>query len=425
MKKQKQISILVLLLSFQISAHAQNIWIGKTPLPVSALHSAKGFSIGNKGYVVTGLDQNYIGSPKLWEYDQTTDTWSAKTNFPGLTRMNAVAFSIGTKGYVGTGTQTNGSNLNDFWEWDQTTDTWTQKANFGGAARKFATGFAVNGKGYIGTGWMGMSTLLNDFWEYDPISDTWTQKTNYPAVRNGAAGFSLGNKGYICSGGLGIGNNFPNDMYEYDPSLNTWTVKAPLPSSGGAAGAGRNYAFAFTIGNNAYIGAGTYVDTSISFFPFYCQDFWEYDQSTNTWANKPDFPGGNRQWTFGFGIGTKGYAGGGEAGGNYFSDLWEYTPSTTTGISAIDNDMNILVYPNPGNGNFQLTFGNIQLPKGEIEINNALGEKVYQSEISNPTCPDCFGKSEIDLSGLPDGIYFIRLTADKFSASKKLIITKN
>ena len=58
-------------------------------------------------------------------------------------RRHAVGFSIGNKGYVGTGYDNNINYHNDFWEYDPATDTWTQKANFGGGARYGAVGFSI------------------------------------------------------------------------------------------------------------------------------------------------------------------------------------------------------------------------------------------------------------------------------------------
>src|SRR5438552_2110317 len=84
------------------------------------------------------------------------NTWTQKTNFGGTVRAEATGFSIGNKGYIGTGGDNDGSK-NDFWEYDPTNNAWTQKTNFGGAARFGAKGFNIGGKGYIGTGNDGVS----------------------------------------------------------------------------------------------------------------------------------------------------------------------------------------------------------------------------------------------------------------------------
>src|SRR5262245_152482 len=95
--------------------------------------------------------------------------WNRIADFGGGDRITAVAFSIGDKGYMGTGIGSPSSG-NDFWEYDPSTDTWTQKANFGGIPRYDATGFSIGDKGYLGTGSTNGTDYLKDFWEYDPAT---------------------------------------------------------------------------------------------------------------------------------------------------------------------------------------------------------------------------------------------------------------
>jgi len=231
-------------------------WEQIASIPTSN-YGATGFSIGNKGYVVTGAFGNY----ELWEYNPDSDTWTQKADFPGATRMYAVSFSIDGKGYCGTG---GGGpvHLNDFWEYDPNSDTWTQKTDFGGIPRLNAKAFVINHKGYIGTG-EDSNGYLNDFWEYNPVSDTWTQISDFSGLpRSGAVGFSINTKGYI-----GVGrdsNNYFNDFWEYDPIIDTWIQKENISDID------RIIPFGFSINSKGYIGAG--FDGSVDL-----KDFWEYD----------------------------------------------------------------------------------------------------------------------------------------------------
>jgi N-acetylneuraminic acid mutarotase len=180
-----------------------NTWTKKADFAGGDRMFATGFSIGTKGYIVTGSGTNVF-----WEWDQSTDTWTQKTNFPGSNRLDAISFSIGNKGYVGTG-----SALQDFWEWDQTTNIWTQKSNFGGLGRGAAVGFSSGTKGYIGTG-----SDLQDFWEWDQTNNVWTRMADFGGgIRDGAVGFSIGNKVYIGTGYDGS-QTYYNDLWEFDPS---------------------------------------------------------------------------------------------------------------------------------------------------------------------------------------------------------------
>lgn len=77
----------------------------------------------------------------------------------------------------------------------------------------------------------------------------------------------------------------------------------------------------------------------------------------------------------------------------------------------ISNELS--VSPNPTSGIFQ--FSGFEIVRNSmLQIYNILGEKIYQSEITNP-------KSEIDLSNQANGIYFIKISDGKTILSKKII----
>src|SRR5207244_2978378 len=175
---------------------------------------ASGFSIGMKGYIVGGFGD----VPKLWEWDQGTNTWMQKATFPGGIKQSAVAFSIGSKGYFGTGCDSIAKK--DFWEWDQSTNTWTQKADFGGGERIGAAGFAVGINGYMGFGLDLSGNYHKDFWKWDQPTNTWIQLTDFVGTANGGAkGFSIGSNGYIGLGG------YYNDFWEYNLSTGINEIK--------------------------------------------------------------------------------------------------------------------------------------------------------------------------------------------------------
>jgi len=303
----KKIYMIIFFLVGVCSANGQGTWTQKANFGGIVRYDAVSFSIGNKGYIGTGLYYQ-----DFWEWDQALNVWTQKADFGGGGRDWATGFSIGNKGYIGTGYDGSGNKTNDFWEWDQATNVWTQKASLTGGARFLAVGFAIGNKGYIGTGDAG--PYLNDFWEYDPLLDTWVQKANFGGgSRMWAVGFSIGNKGYIGAG-QNTSSTCINDFWEYDPSLDTWTQKANL---GGVA---RYAPVGFSMGTKGYIGLGE------SLLPntFY-SDFWEWDQSTNLWVQRTNFSGGIRSRAVGFSIGSLGYVGTGYDGSNSFNDFWVFT----------------------------------------------------------------------------------------------------
>ena len=253
-----------------------------------------------------------------------------KADFPGGVRYNAAIFSIGTKVFLGLGYNLSSNFFRDFWEWDEATDVWTRKADYPGNASGGVVSFSIGTKGYIGTGNIfGTTGSTNEFWEYDPAANSWTQKESLPNTpsRAYAAGFSIGNKGYI---GVGIKDGgvsgYYQDFWEWDQTTNKWTKKADFP------GNARTAAIGFSIGSKGYIGTG---GDGTSLF----KDFWEWDQATNVWTKKSEFGGTSRWFAVGFSIGNKGYIGTGN-NENLLKDFWEWDPATNvwTGKSDFKGD---------------------------------------------------------------------------------------
>jgi predicted porin len=72
------------------------------------------FSIGTKGYLATGGQTTGV---ECWEYNPGTDVWIEKTSFEGTIRSDAVGFTIGNRGYVVTG-RSGSFYFDDIWALD-------------------------------------------------------------------------------------------------------------------------------------------------------------------------------------------------------------------------------------------------------------------------------------------------------------------
>jgi alpha-tubulin suppressor-like RCC1 family protein len=101
-----------------------------------------------------------------------------------------------------------------------------------------------------------------------------------------------------------------------------------------------------------------------------------------------------------------------------------YKPSPTEpiGMCSIATDLiknddeSFLIYPNPSNGKFN--FNNLNyMQEYKMQIVNILGEKIFQSNITDQTV-------EIDLSSLPDGIYFIKTESKEERVITKLVLQR-
>lgn len=242
-------------------------------------------------------------------------TWTQKANFGSFARARCISFSIGTKGYIGTGENGTTDRI-DFWEYDSQNDTWTQKANVGNTGRRSGVGFSIGNKGYVGLG-SSSQQPKSDFWEYDPQLNTWTQKAFYPGTgKISAVGFSIDGFGYIGTGNTnGVIGNETKQFWQYNPINNTWVQKADF------GGEQRDRAVGFCVNSKGYIGTG-YRWLGNSFVSY--GDLWEYNPQNNSWVQKSSFPNMERNNAVSFTTTNKAYIGLG-----YLNkiDFWQYSPS--------------------------------------------------------------------------------------------------
>lgn len=385
---------------------SQGTWINKANFPGGQRSAVVGFSIGSKAYIGLGNDVPGIYTD-FWEWDKISDVWTQKSDFPAGPRSNVVCFTIGNKGYIGLGTDSTNFSCQQLWEWDQTSDNWTQKANFPGPARSKAVGFAIGNMGYIGMGRVG-GILLKDFWEWDQTSDTWTQKANFAGRgRYGASGFSIGAKGFIALGADSIDywsgyDIYTKDFWEWNQTNDTWTKKADF------GGVERYNAAGFSIGTKVYIGTGYHGGCDA------IQDFWEWDTATNIWTEKATYPGIGFAGLVGFSSGNKGYLGTGANCASNQQDFWEFDPDVTVEIGKVSYSNSLYIYPNPTNGKF--TIETTTKEKEIIEIFDLNGKLVFSQTLTE--------KTNIDATGLNEGIYNLTIKSNISVSNKKLIIVK-
>ena len=385
--------IILLILFFEKNLFSQGNWVQKAVLPAGGRLTAVAFTIGNKGYLGTGVGANIYDD--FWEYDPVNDLWAQMANFGGGPVSYATGFSIGTKGYIGTGTTSSG-----FWEYDPSNNSWTQKS-FTLTNRYEACGFSVNGKGYIGTG----SSGVPDIWEYDPVNDSWIQKGNFPGGNRtdiDRAVFVICNKAYWGTG-ISAASNYSTDFWEYDPITDTWTQKVNFPA------AGRFGATGFSISNHGYIGLGEGQNGLLN-------DFWSYDPFLNSWSAVSPFPGPSRADAPSFVINNKAYIGTGTGGGgNFYNDFWEFTdtsliatPCSEVFVRETDFSNSISIFPNPANDELFIRAGNTFSGNATTKIYDSEGRLVLsKSFLLTPS----ISQTEIDISSVDKGFYLMEINA--------------
>ena len=253
--------------------------------------------------------------------------WTQRVDFPGVGRLGATGFSIGNKGYMVCGWIDSGDTKlgNEFWEWNQNTDTWVQRADFPGAGMYAASGFSIGKKAYLVCGWADDdndgSILGTRFWEWDQETDVWTQKEDFPgAPRVSAAGFAIDTKGYIVCGWIeGADSKLGKEFWEWDQETEVWTQKEDFP------GEARYLTSGFSIANKGYVACGAVEGNDIVLG----NEIWEWKQETAQWTQKEDFSGAARSSATSFAIVDKaylvcGWSDDGTSNTRLGKEFWEY-----------------------------------------------------------------------------------------------------
>jgi len=396
-------NLFLLLATFFLMSFAHAQWAQKTSMYNYGRVSAVGCSLNGKGYVGLGQIYGKIYTDDFWEYDVTSDLWSRKADYPGGGRNGATAYAVNGKIYVFFGIDNSLVCHNDVWEYNPETDKWKQKADFPGQGRLNARGFVFGDSTiFIGTGsFQSAYNYLYDFWEYNPSTDKWQQKTDFPGgKRMAAVSFVLNDKGYL---GSGLMDAFTptNDFWSYDPTNDTWSGIANLPASP------RVGLVSFVIGNEAYVGLG---DDYTNFYV----DFWKYNASDSTsWIRvvSPKTP--VRLGGISFTIDNIGYFGTGWDKTNYFSDFWSFDPFVATDIKKTTSNAECKIYPVPSNDKLIIEF--LQLEKDtRLLIYNKDGIELIDQKLYDI-------KTEIDISNLKPGAYFVKIKGKENVVTKKII----
>lgn len=85
----------------------------------------------------------------------------------------------------------------------------------------------------------------------------------------------------------------------------------------------------------------------------------------------------------------------------------------------LPNGLSLQVYPNPNQGQFQLTFRNGKKVKTSIVVYDAKGTEVYRNLIGKV---NGLNKQQLDLSHLRSGNYILKLEQGKNTASEQFVI---
>lgn len=227
-------------------------WIKLPDFPGQKRYAAMAFAIGDNIYVGGGsiklkssIEIYSTYKQDFYVFNTQTKTWGSIPDMP-IVRGEAVAFTIGSKGYVITGYSVDGTTGKNVYCFDPATNVWSRKADFPGGERGDAVGFALNDKGYVGGGFRGIWIISEnvfphfypDFFEYNPATDQWTRKANINnSVDQSGILYGSGAVGVNCSRGYvicpyttkGIADSPSRAVLQYNPTDDTWSTLQPYP----------------------------------------------------------------------------------------------------------------------------------------------------------------------------------------------------
>jgi lysyl endopeptidase len=104
-------------------------------------------------------------------------------------------------------------------------------------------------------------------------------------------------------------------------------------------------------------------------------------------------------------------------GNNIFiDDIHVYDSLSTTAQRIYKNENDILIYPNPSNGEFYIHFSTVyKIQDSFIRVYNLLGELVLEKRTN-----DASEVTRIDISHAPSGIYIVQIDGE-FTTSRKIV----
>ena len=250
------------------------------------------FVIGSKMYLYVGLSS----IQKFYEFDTVADKWTEKA-FPEAQPSSGLSFSIGNKGYLLSG--------ESLYEYDSDLNTWqTKESHPLSSTDNYDYALIYQNKAYIGG-----NPNTNGMTSYDPSLNDWQMITVYPG--NGKFGeqrcsFMLNNKIYTGGGRINTNGDTHTDFWEYDLIDNAWDKKDNIDHF-----LGLGITPLFNIDNKQYVYYQRIVyDQNDNYERQH--ELWVYDSLNDKWNQHTNFNGSLPKsngpgYVCGFSIGNLGY----------------------------------------------------------------------------------------------------------------------
>ncbi len=398
----KKLITLLLNLSILIAGFSQS-WIQKSDYPGVACDDGTTFIIGDKAYCGTGMTPWFSTTTDFYSFDLVSETWANSTPLPaGMERQYAVGLSDQSFGYLFGGTG-NGIFYNDLWKFDPATTVWTQLSSMPDSGRSGSTGFIINDTIYIVGGTKTMGGAIADVWAYSINDNSWEQKNDLPYAIWTAKSASVNGKGYLTFGMTDNGS-FPENLLEYTPQTDTWSNLPPYPEGGHSHGSLVSSGdFLLTMGGRDSLG-------------IYSKHLYRYDIANQVWQQLSAIPDSARKGGMVFIKDEKLYYTTGITAQNLrLRQTWKCTDVL---ISNREYEISKWkVSPNPVQDKLRIEIAEgSNFEETDLVLTDIHGKVWMVQTISGQ-------KSMIDISKLPQGLYFARLNGSGHFGTIKLLKT--
>lgn len=229
-------------------------WASLPAFPIK-LHHAMSAALNGKLYVIGGMvGLNFEPINKIWVLQEDTHEWKELADMPeAIGAAAAVGFAPGgneqspeARIYIFGGIKKGGLSQKTFAynpaqnEWKVVKPIPTPREHLGAAV--------VDGKIYVvGGREKSLKKNLDVLEIYDPEKDVWSVGPSLPTRRSGVTAASLAGKLYVFGGEHIFGTNSETEVF--DPAAKSWNTLNPMPTSRQGAGSA-------VIGNTVYIVGG-------------------------------------------------------------------------------------------------------------------------------------------------------------------------
>jgi hypothetical protein len=411
---------------FTIGTTGQPGWYSKSPMPTGAK------AIKDGGWLAYDASKARVyasrGNKRLdfFAYAPDGDSWKALAPWLlGTEGKPPTKGSVGCADGSGIIYATKGNNKQGFYKYDATANAWVQKRDvpLGLSNKKVKGGTDVVWayKGSTGSPYL-LKGYKNEFYRYDVNVDSW--KTLSPAPVGSSMRYNPGSwlayddvnrRIYAFKAKY-------HEFYSYNIDKDSWSAAlTPMPRAGSA---GTKKAKDGSCGT--YTGGSVYALKGGNTW-----EFWKYSIASNSWAEKEQIPLGVNKKKVKAGADIVTAVGALYATkGNKTDELWMYVPGgflfeaprhdgMVAGKTVIAQGMSIS--PNPPAGGFAAL--RYSLPKAgaaELSVYDVAGQRV----VAQALAAGRNGIVNLDLRHLSNGVYLVKLTAEGFAATQKLVVQR-